>query len=368
MFPVHSWEFFVMAHEAWDAMYRACSDAKESIDLEQFIFYNDTIGGKFGALMIRKAREGKRVRLLVDTVGSFPFVSSTLLNEMREAGVEISYFNYIKPWKISRIKYWLFRDHRKLLIVDKKIAFMGGVGIGDKLGPWRDTQFSIEGPVVAECVEAFEHVWTTNEQDKFVPFKKPRFVSGGFMLVPHAPHFRQRHIRNTYIDALRSARRYAYITTPYFAPDRRLFRVMRLAARRGVDVRLLVPEKGDPAFMDKIADAQFGKALRSKIKIYKYTSRMMHAKTIAIDDDWASVGSCNLDDSSLFFNYEITLISVQAKFVETVKRQFEDDILMSHEYTYDEWKKRSWFQIFLEFYYLYMWRTVFWILKKIFYF
>ena len=94
----------------------------------------------------------------------------------------------------------------------------------------------------------------------------------------------------------------------------------------------------------------------------------MHAKTIAIDDDWASVGSCNLDDSSLFFNYEITLISVQAKFVETVKRQFEDDILMSHEYTYDEWKKRSWFQIFLEFYYLYMWRTVFWILKKIFYF
>lgn len=368
MFSVHSWEFFLSSKEAWEAMYKACESATKSIDFEQFIFYDDTIGKKFATLLMAKARGGLEVRLLADTVGSFPFVGSELATEMKKAGVHVHYFNYINPWKVSRIRYWLFRDHRKLLIVDNKVAYIGGVGIGDKMGGWRDSHVSIEGPVVAECLEAYNHIWNISLNDKFIPYKKPRFVSGGFMLATSAPHFRQRHIESIYIEALRNARHYAYITTPYFSPDRKLFRVMILAARRGVDVRLLVPANSDHTFTNKLADAHFAKALRAGVKIYKYPTNMMHSKVIAIDDDWASIGSCNLDDPSLFFNYELTLISVQPKFAETIRTQFNDDLIISKQYLYSEWKDRPWHQIAQEYFILGLWRFGFWLLKKIFYF
>lgn len=343
-----SWKFFLSSKEAWEEMYAECEKAKQSIDLEQFIFLNDEISNKFADLFVKKAGEGVKIRVLLDAAGSYPVFISSIPRRFKKAGIELRFFNPISPWRIIRLPIWLHRDHRKLLLVDGVVAFTGGVGIGDSMASWRDTQVKVTGPVVSDLEQAFHFMWWTAAKDRFVRVREPRQTEDGFTVLSNAPHFRQRFIHRTLIDVIRSAEKYIYLTTPYFVPDKKFFRVLRLAAKRKVDVRILVPYRSDHPYVDLAANYYFRKALKAGIKIHWYMPEMLHAKTVVVDDNWASVGSSNIDNLSSLFNYELNLISVDMSFVEYVRDHFMKDLQRSHEVTKDEWNMRPWTQKMLE--------------------
>lgn len=302
-------------------MYDACVEAEHSIEIEQFLFYNDRIGNKFVDLLIHKAKEGVRVRLLVDSAGSFGYFGAALEKRLLRGGVDLLFFNPISIWQWRASPIWLLRDHRKLLIVDKKVGFIGGVGIADKLEGWRDTHVRFVGSVVHELQEAFDHMWWIAVRNKFVRYKKPRPTVDGFTVVTNAPHRRQRFIYRTLIEAVRNAKKYVYLTSPYFVPDYKFFRVLRLAAKRGVDVRVLLPNKSDHPLVDQASDWHYSRAFAAGIRIFEYHG-MLHTKSLVIDGDWSTMGSSNMDNLSSFINYEINVISTDRRFTEELKMHF----------------------------------------------
>jgi cardiolipin synthase A/B len=336
------WEFYLNSEQTWAAMLNDLEKAEKTIDLEQFIFQDDEVGRRFAEVLMKKAGQGLVVRLLCDTAGSLSFFTSELVSKLKEAGVEVKFFNEISPWRITRLKIWFFRDHRKILVVDGRIAFIGGVGIGEKLLKWRDTHVRLVGPIVSEIQEAFGRMWRIVGREKFFPFKKPRASEDGFMLATSAPHFRQRYIHHEFMEAVRAATSCVYITTPYFVPDRAFVRVLRLAARRKVDVRLLVPEASDHPFVDAAGRGLFKQLLKSGVRIYFYKDDMLHSKTMVVDEDWATVGSSNIDNYSFFFNYEANVISTNKAFVLEIKNHFLNDLENTKEVTREEWKRRPW--------------------------
>ena len=349
----NQWKFFLKSHDAWDVMLADCRNAQVSIDMEQYIFVQDDIGLQFLATLEEKARAGIRVRLLCDAAGSYDFFDSVRAQKLIAAGAEVLFFNPIKPWRINNYSAWFFRDHRKVLVVDSHVGHIGGVGIHQGMQNWRDTQVRIEGSVVHELQYVFDQMWNRTKEGKFFRFKKPFFttevkerargqaLAKHFYFLTNSPRFHQRFIYHSLIDAIRGARNYIYLTTPYFIPDLRLIRVLRLAARRGVDVRLLIPYTSDHTIVDAATQSYIWIMLKAKVKVYFYREQMLHAKTVVIDDDWASVGSANLDNLSLLFNYETNLVGTNRAFVGALKEQFMDDINNSNAVTLPVWKRRS---------------------------
>ncbi len=335
------WKFFTSTKAALDGMYEACAAATSSIDCEQFIFENDSEGERFAELFIKKAGEGVKVRLLADTAGSYYFYNSAWPRKLQKAGVQVRFFNEISPWRITRVPIWLNRNHRKLLVVDRKVAVTGGVGISTYMHSWRDTNLLLQGPVVDELQAAFDHMWWMVGRDRFMRSKTPRQTVDGFTVVTNAPHFRQRFIHQTAIEAIRQARDYIYITTPYFVPDHRFMRVLRLARKRGVEVKLLVPSASDHPYVDYASNFYFRSALKTGIEIYRYEPGMIHAKTMVIDGVWASVGSANVDNLSSYFNHELNIVANNRKFAEEIRQHFITDLIHSHEVLPEVWEKRS---------------------------
>jgi cardiolipin synthase len=323
-------------------MYSACEQARFSIDFEQYIFEDDFLGRRFLELFVKKAGAGVRVRLLADAVGSRSLANSPVLKDVQAAGIHVQFFNPIEPWWIHKLISWFLRNHRKLLVVDSGVGFIGGVGIKASASGRRDTHVRIEGPVVDEFLSAFEQMWEKTAAGHYMfGFKKPIVADSEFTLLTNSPRFRQRFTYQTLVRKIREAKKYIYLTTPYFVPDRRISRALRGAARRGVEVRLVVPKKSDHIFTDLAGQSYFWLALRAGIRIFEYQPGFIHAKTFVIDDAWASVGSSNLDNLSLLFNYEADVASTQPQFIESVKWQFIEDTKQSVEIVRREWRKRS---------------------------
>ncbi len=343
-----SWKFYTRTALAWDAMYDACAQAQMSIDFETYIFENDAIGTRFIELFKKKITQGVRIRLLCDMVGSFNFVNSSLPAELSKLGVQIAVFNPINPWRIGSISSWFFRNHRKILLVDAQTMFTGGIGIRDEMRLWRDTQVCITGEVVKETERAFERMWKMVLIDKFLRFEKPRLSASHFNFVTNSPHVRQRFIHKWFLAAIRNAKESVCITTPYFIPDPRFMRVLRLAAHRNVAVKLIVPKRSDHDFVDRVSDSHITSLLRSGVRVYKYTEGILHAKTMVIDDDWASVGSSNIDNLSFIFNYEGNIVSSDRAFVGELKEHFHNDLAGCDEVSSDGWHGRPFVNKMLE--------------------
>ena len=332
-----SWKFYLNSQDAWDAMYADCATAKHSIDLEQYIFHDEPTHRRFIELFKKKAIEGISVKLLLDMVGSFDFYESSWVRELREAGVKIVFFHPISPWRIANFTSWFFRDHRKLLVIDEHIGHTGGVGFNAKTKDWRDTNIRIVGPVVEQMVHAFERI------SKY----SPEFHDS-FAFITNAPHPRQRHFYKNLLQALRSARHRIYITTPYFIPPVRLFRALRKAARRGIDVRVLLPRSSDHFFVDLAAQSFFGLAFRAGIKIYRYDTPLLHAKTSIVDDHWGAVGSSNFDHLSFVRCYEANIVTTNLDCIRELAVIFANDIEKAEPLERATWKRRSLVQKILE--------------------
>lgn len=338
-------KFYTVTKDAWQAMLEDIASATKSIDIEQYIFTADKIGQKFIDLFKKKSEEGVKVRVLCDMVGSLALYRSNI-EKIFGGKVEVKFFNPVRPWRVTNFTSNFFRDHRKVLVVDNIVAHVGGVGIQDDFEIWRDTHVRITGSIVNVVERVFEKMWDGAKKSIFIRFDK-EFRLDGYEILTNSPMFGQRHLYREMIEKIRKSKSKIYLTTPYFIPDIPFYQALRRAARRGVDVKLLVPAVADHLFINHARESYFTIALRAGIKIYTYNPIMLHAKT-AVVDEWATVGSFNLDNLSFYFNHELNVASNQPEFVKEISRNFLEDIITSKEIIYEEWIKRSWRKKILE--------------------
>ncbi|MDE1941323.1 MAG: hypothetical protein KGI66_04345, partial [Patescibacteria group bacterium] len=338
-------DLYASNEEAWLAMLHDCAHAERSIVLEQFIFVDDDFGRKLMNVCAERASHGVKVRFLWDAAGSFSFFGSDIAAELKEKGIEVLFWKTLVPsyFKVSSIRSWFLRNHRRTLVVDGRIGYTGSICVSDALRNWRDTNVRVEGRVAADMENAFERMWHRAKKSKKLPPRKP---SGDpdFRYLTNYPAPGRRHIYSTIIKAFKNARHYAYVTTPYFVPTHRLFNAIREAAERGVDVRLIIPERSNhyPA-LDIGARSFFSPLLEAGARIFLYPSvdgQIIHSKTIVVDGDWSTVGSMNLDSVSLLYNFEANIVSNDTRFAEELAAHFVRDMNASKEVSLEEWKSR----------------------------
>ncbi len=339
----HSYTFFLYAHEMWSSLFDACSKATTSILFEHFILVDDAYGRPLINLLKQKSKEGVKIRVLLDAVGSSHLFQAHLEKEFFDAGIEFIFFNTLIPWTKRYQATVFFRDHRKLIVIDSKVAFTGGVCFEAYMRDWRDTSVRIEGSIIADMEKAFEIMWRraqlkTHKREKRaeISFEKPY----GFMT--NSPFPRKRHMYYELIKRLKRAKREVKLTTPYFVPNHRLLRALRSAARRGVDVSLLVPQKSDHPLVDLATSTYFETLLKAGVKIFLTSEPFNHTKAGTIDGEWGTIGSLNLDYVSLRYNFEANIVTLDGGFVSELNTQFLMDESKSKRLDIQEWQKRSW--------------------------
>jgi cardiolipin synthase len=324
-----------------------CATAKESIVLEQFIFTKDEFGQKIIDICAERAAAGVKVRFLWDAYGSFTFWGSNIVEELRGKGIELVFWKTLVPayTTVPNARSWFLRNHRRTLVIDEKIGYTGSICIRDNMKDWRDTNARFEGPVVAHMQYAFDRMWARALKRRQL---SPRPPAGGprdheFSYVTNSPGPGKRLMYRALVEAIRGAEHSVYLTTPYFVPTHRLLRVIKLAAHRGVDVRLLMPERSNYYSVDLGAQSFFTALLESGVRIFLYPNKngnIIHGKTAVIDGEWATVGSLNLDNVSLLYNFEANIVSTDVRFAAELADHFMRDAGISKEVRADEWKSR----------------------------
>jgi cardiolipin synthase len=336
-----TWELYASNEDAWAAMLEDCRKATTSISLEQFIFYNDEFGQKLLDIFIERAAAGVKVKLLWDAAGSFSLFGSNMVKELRAKNIELVFWKTLIPsyYNVPNLRSWFLRNHRRTLVIDEKIGYTGSICIKDSMKNWRDTNVRLEGPVVHSMQDAFTRMWARATGQKQPPHTKlPRDPE--FSYITNSPTPGRRFMHRTLIEALRGAQKYIYITTPYFVPTHRIMRVIKLAAHRGVDVRILIPQDSNVFAVDLGARSFFDTLLESGARIFLYQGKVIHSKTAVIDGTWSTVGSLNLDAVSLLYNYEANIVSLNSRFAEELAAHFVHDISESKEVLLEDRKKR----------------------------
>lgn len=342
------WNFYTSNEEAWQAIIDACKQAKESIELEQFIFHiDDEIGKKFIEICEERAREGVKVKFLWDAAGSWRSYSQLIVDNLKNRGIELIFFKTLFPNFASMYNYrsWYLRNHRRTVVIDGNIGFTGSFCIAEPVRSWRDTSMRIEGPVVKDMQKSFERMW-----DRAKGKRVPRLAHGKsdheFEYITNNPIPRNRQLYHRTVEAIRNAKKYVYITTPYFSPTHRIARVLRLAAHRGVDVRIIMPEHSDHPIVDLAARSYFNTLIKSGVKFLLYKERMVHTKTIVIDGYWSSIGTMNMDSISLVYNFEANIVTSNSKFAEELVSHFVHDTQNTEEVLMENWQRRPFIERF----------------------
>ena len=340
-----------------DAMFQAIRQAKHHINIETFIFNDDEAGRRLPDLLVKKRGEGVAVNLIYDAVGSVS-TPPAVFQRLRDSGVNVMAFNPIDSSSIFDADH---RDHRKILIVDGQIAFTGGVNIGhaysesiygkygDSTGKisWRDTDIRVEGPVVAEFQKLFLETWKNQngpdlpEADYFPHLRK----SGKEIVrvVGSTPGRMNRITYMMYVAAILFAEESIHLTTAYFIPDEDLLNALEAAAKRGVDVKIVLPGTSDSALVFSAGRYYYSELLDAGVKIYERRGAVLHAKTAVIDGVWSTVGSTNLDMWSLLRDNEVNTVILGKDFAEEMNGLFRKDLQDSDEIEAKNWKKRSLF-------------------------
>ncbi|AMJ63834.1 cardiolipin synthase B [Bosea sp. PAMC 26642] len=346
--PGNRVETLVNGNQIFPSMLQAVRNAKNTITFETYIYWRGDIADQFADVLSQKARDGVSVKVLLDWVGSVPMEDS-LIRRMQTAGVELVKFRPVKWNTLDRINN---RTHRKLLIVDGRIGFTGGVGIGDEwngdartAAEWRDNHYRLEGPVVSELQAAFAEHWieATGELlmgDRFFPAIKPDGEQDAQVVVSSTHQRNAMHLM--LMTALAAAEKTVRIATPYFVPDAITRRQLLEARQRGVDIEIIVPgHRTDARVVQKASRHFWGEMLDAGIKIYEFDPTMYHCKLIIVDDVWTSVGSTNIDERALRLNDEANINFYDKRFAGHQIEIFKADIARSTLYTNTQWQQRS---------------------------
>jgi cardiolipin synthase len=338
----------------YPAMLDAIRAARNNINLETYIFSDDPIGRVFADALIAKRHQGVEVNVIYDGFGSYGTPQS-FFDSLRAAGVRVLEFNPMSPWN-ARVRWSPdHRDHRKLLVIDGKIAFTGGINISsrgsrfrvsreEQLSGWRDTDVEIEGPAVAAFQRLFVTTWRSQGGVPLSPSAYfPVLQNRGSDIVRVLGSVPQQFsiIYVTLCSAINNAETNVYITDAYFAPGAQMLGTVEAAARRGVDVRLLVPERSDEPLIAPATRSYYSELLRAGVKIYQWRGRMLHAKTTTIDGVWSTVGSSNLDWWSFARDNEVNAVILSDGFARQMNLMFRNDIENSEPVVLSQWRRRS---------------------------
>jgi cardiolipin synthase len=342
--------FYYDGPSAYAAKVEAIRAARHHIHLEYFIFQPDASGHEFLKLLEEKVRQGVEVRLVYDAMGSRRLHRWTL-SSLRSAGGKCRSFMPLDPLR-RRIQVNM-RNHRKVLVVDGKVAFTGGLNIGDeylgkvrRFGFWRDTHLRVEGPLVASLQRVFVEDWdfATGENLRGPAyFPRPSAEAGSgwvAQVIQSGPDQELKGIREIYLAAIVRARKRLWIATPYFVPDAGLRDAICMAGYQGMDVRLLCqfhPDKWVPYYAGRYYWAD---VLDAGVKVFQYTRGMMHSKVVLMDEDWASVGTANFDNRSMHLNFEVNTLIYSAEAVKQLEAAFRTDFETAIELERDVFAKR----------------------------
>lgn len=340
------------------AMFKAIAAARDHVNLESYILEQEGPGESLAELLIEKRRAGVYVNVIFDSFGSLR-TSSDYFRRLEQAGVALCEYNPVSLLRRPLERTLHLRDHRKLLIVDGRIGFVGGINFSSVYAfgsagkrqaaggrPWRDVHVRIEGPLVNQLQDVFLAHWKC--QVARAPANARYFpalpAAGASQLgVAACDAGRRRNpFYSSLLAAIRNARRNVFITTAYFVPPRRLLRALERAARRGVDVRLLLPGVSDSWPALAAGRSLYGRLLNAGVRIYECHETILHAKTAVIDGVWSTVGSSNMDWRSFLHNAEVNVIGVDPRVAAELEALYTSDIQRSQPIGLEQWRKRHW--------------------------
>ncbi|ASF41052.1 cardiolipin synthase [Halobacillus halophilus] len=342
-------EVFTDGQKKFHALIQDIESAQDHIHLLYYIVRDDKLGTRLADVLIRKAQENVEVKLLYDDMGS-RLLKRKFVKRLRDAGVEVeSFFPSFIPKVNLKINY---RNHRKLAIIDGKIGYIGGFNIGDeylgfnkRFGYWRDTHLRVEGNAVSNMQTRFILDWNQASRKDIVYedryYQAEPKGSTGVQIVSSGPDSEWEQIKHGYIKMILSAKEYVYVQTPYFIPDDSLLDALRIAVLSGVDVRIMIPNKPDHPFVYWATFSNIGDMLNAGAKIYIYQKGFLHAKTIVVDGNIASVGTANIDVRSFRLNFEANAFVYHPNIAKALSDRFHEDLTESTELTSKLYQSRS---------------------------
>jgi cardiolipin synthase len=342
--------------QTYDAMLAAIRSAKSSINMQMFIFSAGRVGQTFADALIDRQRRGVQVNLMYDSLGSLSTPAS-FFDRMRHNGIAVLQYRPLDPFETKLGWTFSHRNHRKMVVVDGKIAFTGGVNISEDyasgltsserkapLQLWRDTDVEVQGPAVAEFQRSFVNEWYYQKGPLLSPREYfPKLTRQGHDIVRVITSVPERFslIYVTIISAIANSETNVYITDAYFAPDRQMLQKLESAARRGVDVRLLLPSQSDEPFIVSAERSHYLDLLESGVKIYEWQGKMLHAKTATVDGVWSTVGTSNLDWWSIVRDNELNAIILSHSFANRMNLMFSNDLERCKRITPEQWEHRG---------------------------
>ncbi|MCM3569509.1 cardiolipin synthase [Neobacillus mesonae] len=344
-------QIFDDGKEKFNALFKDIQSAKKEINIQYYIIQRDSLGKRLRDELTKKAKEGVKVRILYDEIGSRR-ISPDFFKELISYGgqVEVFFPSFLKliNFRINN------RNHRKLCIIDGKIAYIGGFNVGNeylglnkKFGYWRDTHLRVKGEAVFHIQGRFNLDWNQaghkeNKQiEEFMLPTEKHTGSSPVQIVASGPNSRTEHLKNMYIKLISSATKCVYIQTPYFIPDTSFMDVCKIALLSGLDVRIMIPSKPDHPFVEGANWAYVGELLSYGAKILLYENGFLHSKTIVVDQEVASVGTMNIDTRSFRLNFEVNAIVYDEKIAQTLHSSFLRDSALCSELTLERYMERS---------------------------
>lgn len=338
--------------ETFHAILQALSEATHHIHMQYYIWRNDGVGRDIQRILIEKAEAGVEVRVIFDGVGSFD-LDKSYIQELRNAGAEVyPFLPVVFPIITSRVNY---RNHRKIVVVDGKVAFMGGLNIGDeylgkdpRFGFWRDTHLQLRGDAVYVLQAIFFMDWAFVKGESHFRLQDPAYFPAHAVREKHfvqiaasGPDSDWEAIMQAYFTAIASATRYVHITTPYFIPDDSILTVIKTAALSGIDVKLIIPGRPDHKFVHWATKSYLDELLEAGVKVYAYEKGFIHAKILTVDGVVASIGTANMDMRSFYYNFEVNALIYDENIVKRLEDDFMEDLAASREITLAEVYGRS---------------------------
>lgn len=323
--------------------------ARHHIHMEYYIVRHDLIGQEIKDILIDKANQGVKIRFLFDAVGSWQ-LSKAYINELKNAGIETISFGPVKlPFLNNKFN---FRNHRKIIVIDGTIGFVGGLNIGDEylgrdkhIGFWRDTHLMLKGEAVRTLQLIFLQDWyyMTNHSFLTAEYLSPQIdhkSHGGVQLIAGGPDNEWSVIKNIFFSMIASAERSVWIASPYFIPDEDIFSALKVAALSGIDVRLLVPNRPDKRIVFHASRSYFPELLEAGVKVYEYERGFMHSKIIIVDNELASIGTSNMDMRSFHLNFEVNAFLFRTKSTDKLVAEYLNDVEHATQLELQTFQKR----------------------------
>ncbi len=345
--PGNRVRLLVDGEATFDAIFAAIEGASEYLLLQFYIIRDDRLGRRLQRLLMEKARGGVRVRLLYDAIGSFALPGG-YVEALRMEGVEVHPFGSATSSR-SRLRL-NFRNHRKIVVVDGRLAFLGGHNVGDeylgrdpRFGRWRDTHLELSGPAVHGVQLAFleDWHWVTGARLELNLAAECAVTDGARTLIlPSGPADERESCTLFFVGAIERARRRVWIVSPYFVPDEVVMTALALAVLRGVDVRVMLPEKADHLLVYLSSYTYLAEAEETGVRFFRYSDGFLHQKVMLVDDDLATVGTVNFDNRSFHINFEITAVVRDRAFAAEVERMLEIDFARCREVSRGEYLRR----------------------------